>query len=265
MTDVSSTHDQSPHNPRDHDHHPHHVPGEQATDSAGLTWGGRDLSPSGFETDSGAPDPVLRALLADPATGESELMAALSSARFLVPVVAEPVETDSTGALVRDTRVDMAAVTLVGPQGERALPVFTGLDSLARWDPQARPVPVTASRMAEAAISESCDVIVLDVADATSRVLRPSMVWALASRRPWQPAATDPFVARSVTAATMAEGELTAYALSDGPGGALVLKLTLVPGLDREAVEALATRVGERLATDGEFRARVDALTFRLR
>ncbi len=254
-----------PHNPRDHAHHPQHVPGAQATDSAGLTWGGRDLSPSGFESDSGEADAPLRDVLADGAADESALMAAVARARFLVPVVAEPVETDDSGPLLTDTRVDMAAVTLVGPDGQRALPVFSGLDSLAAWDGAARPVPVTASRMAEAAISESCDVIVVDVAGPASRVLRPSMVWALAQRRSWQPAAADPFVARSVSAATQAEGELTAYTLADGPGGALVLDLTLVPGLDRGAVEALATRVGERLATDGEFRARVDALTFRLR
>ena len=38
--------------------------------------------------------------------------------------------------------------------------------------------------------------------------------------------------------------------------------LGLPAGLPGDVVEALATRVGERLATDGEFRARVDELTF---
>ena len=35
--------------------------------------------------------------------------------------------------------------------------------------------------------------------------------------------------------------------------------------LDATKVQALATRLGERLATDGEFRARIDGLAFRLR
>jgi len=43
-----------------------------------------------------------------------------------------------------------------------------------------------------------------------------------------------------------------------------VLRVVLgIPaGMPAESVQALATRVGERLATDGELRARVDELTF---
>jgi len=40
--------------------------------------------------------------------------------------------------------------------------------------------------------------------------------------------------------------------------------LTLEPGLDADLVSAIATRIGERIATDGETRARIDALTFAL-
>ena len=36
----------------------------------------------------------------------------------------------------------------------------------------------------------------------------------------------------------------------------------LAPGLTHDDVAAMATRIGERLATDGEFRARVDAVSF---
>jgi hypothetical protein len=41
--------------------------------------------------------------------------------------------------------------------------------------------------------------------------------------------------------------------------------LTLRAGLAAEEVQALATRVGERIATDGESRARIDALAFAIR
>lgn len=248
-------------NPRDHAHHPDHVPGTEATDSAGVTWGGRELNPTGFEQDTGEADPALRAALtADDVT----LMAAVVAGRFLVPVVAEPVELDTSGPLVTDAHVDMALVTLVAPDGRRALPAFTGLDSLAAWDPEARPSPVTAARMAQAAIAEQCDVIVLDL-DGDTRVLRPSMVWALAQQQPWRLPAADPFVDQSVSRAIAGEGDIAAYELSDGPDGVLVVELTLRPGLDREQVQALATGVGEQLATDGEFRARIDGLAFRLR
>jgi hypothetical protein len=51
-----------------------------------------------------------------------------------------------------------------------------------------------------------------------------------------------------------------------GPGapgeGVLRVTLRLAPGLDTATVQAVATAVGERLATDGEIRARIDGLAF---
>jgi SseB protein N-terminal domain len=237
------------------------------SDSAQVPWSGRELSPSGFETDTGAADPALLAALADPAD-DLALMRAVEASRFVVPIVADPTEVDDTGPHTVEKQVDMAAVTLVAPDGQRALPVFSGTTALAAWDPGARPVPVTPARAGQAAVQEGCDVMVVDVAGPATRVLRPSMVWALAQQRPWQPAHTDPFVARGVEAAVRDEPDVTAHELEEGdPKGAGVLGvvLTLRPGLTPEAVRAIATRVGERLATDGELRARVDGLAFRLR
>lgn len=236
-------------------------------DSASVPWAGRDLSPSGFETDTGEPDAALLAALDRPGD-DVGLMRAVEASRLIVPIVADPVELDSSGERAVEKQVDMAAVTLVAPDGQRALPVFTGTKALAAWDPDARPVPVTPSRAGQAAVTEGCDVIVVDVAGPTPRVLRPSMVWALAQERPWQPALTDPFVDRSVAAAVRVEEDVTAYELEDGrpPGeGVLGVVLDLRPGLTAEQVRAVATRVGERLATDGELRARIDGLAFRIR
>ena len=242
-----------------HDHGP--------TDSAQVPWAGRDLSPSGFEADTGAPDPLLQAALAGPAD-DLTLMRSVEASRFVVPVVAEPTEVDTTGEQGVEKQVDMAAVTLVAPDGQRALPVFTSTDALAAWDPTARPVPVTPARAGQAAVSEGCDVIVVDVAGPATRVLRPSMVWALAQQRPWEPPHTDPFVERSVAAALRDEDDVTAHELEEGKPrgeGVLGVVLDLEPGLTPEQVRAVATRVGERLATDGELRARIDGLAFRLR
>ena len=44
--------------------------------------------------------------------------------------------------------------------------------------------------------------------------------------------------------------------------GVLGIRLVLPTGLAAETVQDLATRVGEQLATDGEFRARVDGVSF---
>ena len=241
--------------------------GQGPTDSARVPWAGRDLSPSGFEDDTGAADPALLAALAWPGD-DAALMAAVEVARFVVPVVAEPTEVDISGDHAVEKQVDMAAVTLVAPDGQRALPVFSGIEALAAWDPSARPVPVTPARAGQAAVSEGCEVIVVDVAGPATRVLRPSMVWALAQQRPWVPPHTDPFVERSVAAALRPEEDVTASAVEEGNPrgeGILGVVLDLRPGLAPEQVRAVATRVGERLAADGELRARIDGLAFRIR
>ncbi len=251
------------------DHQHHRKGGHEGgpTDSARVPWAGRDLSPSGFETDTGAADPALLATLAAPGD-DVALMRAVEGSRFVVPIVADLTEADTTGEHTVDTAVDMAAVSLVSPDGQRALPVFTGTAALAAWDPTARPVPVTPARAGQAAVAEGCDVMVVDVAGPATRVLRPSMVWALAQQRPWEPPHTDPFVARSVAVALRGEDDVTASELEEGTPrgeGVLGVVLELRPGLSAEQVRAVATRVGERLATDGELRARIDGLAFRLR
>lgn len=225
----------------------------------------RDLVFTGFEGDDGGADPALSAALE--AGDASALMSVLKSARLLVPIVAEPVETEVQDGLTVDKQTDMAAVTLVAPDGERALPVFTSLAAIAAWDPAARPVPVTSARAGQAAVSELCDVIVIDVAGPTTTVLRPSMVWALAQERDWLIPHEDPFVAKAVTAALAEESSVLGHRIEEGAPagqGILGLVLELSQGLAPEEIQQIATRVGERLATDGELRARIDGLAFRI-
>jgi hypothetical protein len=232
-------------------------------DSAGIPFGGRQLSGTGFDDDTGEADSRLTAALSSP-EDEVALMSAVAAARLLVPIVAEPVSVDDTGAHAVEKQTDMAAVTLVAPDGTRALPVFSSMAAITAWDPQARPVPVTAARAAQAAVSERCDVIVVDLAGPVTVALRPSMVWALAQHRDWQPAHEDDTVAAAVATALRDQPDVLAHALSGGaPGeGVLRVALTLRPGLDAETVQSIATAVGERLATDGEIRARIDGLAF---
>jgi hypothetical protein len=228
-----------------------------------VPFGGRELSGTGFDADTGEADPRLTLALSDP-LDEIGLMSAISGARLLVPIVAEPVTVDDSGEHAVEKQTDMAAVTLVAPDGTRALPVFSSMAAITAWDPEARPVPVTAARAGQAAVSERCDVLVVDLAGPATVALRPSMVWALAQQRPWQPAHEDETVARAVASAVRDQPDVVAHALSGGaPGeGVLRVALTLRPGLDSEAVQSIATAVGERPATDGEIRARIDGLAF---
>jgi hypothetical protein len=184
-----------------------------------------------------------------------------------VPIVAEPTEVDESGEHAVEKQTDMAAVTLVAPDGTRALPVFTSVQALSAGEPAARPVPVTAARAAQAAVSERCDVMVIDLAGSRTVSLRPSMVWALAQQREWLPAHEDETVSRAVAAAVRDLPEVRSVRLRAGqPGtGVLGVELELVNGLTAEQVQQVATAVGEQLATDGEIRARIDGLAFSIR
>ncbi|OFE17515.1 hypothetical protein BA895_15660 [Humibacillus sp. DSM 29435] len=226
----------------------------------------------GFAGDSGEADAALLAALRvvgelSSPEAEQAVMEHVARVRWLVPVVAVAAEVDDSGDHVVETRTDMATVTLTAPDGSRGLPMFTSLASLAAWDAAARPVPVRAAAAAQAAISEECSVLLVDIGSEHATVLRPSMLWALAQERPWAPSHHDAHVASAVASAVRPERAVADHRLEPGePPGAGVLRvvLQLPAGLDADAVGALATRIGERIATDGETRARIDALTFAL-
>ncbi len=123
---------------------------------------GRTLAPSAFPTDDGAADPALLAVLEARGRGHAEVEDAygyLLNARVLAPIVAvlgeaEEVQDDEGRTLRRDKNSDMALVTLVAPDGVRALPVFTSVAALTAWNPEARPMPVAFPRACAAAMAE---------------------------------------------------------------------------------------------------------------
>jgi hypothetical protein len=129
---------------------------------------GRTIPDPGFAGDSGAAAPALAAALTAYAAGTGshvDALAAVRGARLLVPVVAVlgESETDERG-LAHDKTSDMATVLLQGADGRMALLAFTSTDALQAWDPEARPVPVTARTAARAALQDHAAAIVVDVA-----------------------------------------------------------------------------------------------------
>lgn len=257
---------------------------EAGTDTGGTPWAGRQLTSTGFDGDTGTADARLLELLGARQGGphggqgglganddveaafdaDTALVELVARARLLVPVVAVAGETTEVNGLVSDASSDMAAVTLVAPDGQKALPAFTSLATLADWDASARPVPVAAQRAAQAAVQEGCHEIVLDVGAPSYAILRGSMVWSLAMGQAWVPPHRDPQVRSGVEAAVADEPDVRAVTLAGAPGGALRLDLMLRPGLTPEGLQQLAQRVGERIALDGEIRARIDALAFNI-
>jgi len=110
--------------------------------------------------DDGTADDALRAALADPGARAGELARLLRSAPLLASVVAVLDEVDEHGG---DKDSHMAVVSMVNDRGERGLLAFTGVDSLAAWNEQARPVPALGRDIARSAIAEGAAAVIVDV------------------------------------------------------------------------------------------------------
>lgn len=131
----------------------------------------RTIPDPGFANDTGEVDVALATALtaynAAPGSRAAHLavLERLQDARLLVPVVAVlgEVEHDEQG-LAHDKTSDMAAVLMTGRDGRTGLLAFTGTAALTRWDPAARPVPVTAQDAARAALQDQAAALLVDVA-----------------------------------------------------------------------------------------------------
>ncbi|MFI6147973.1 SseB family protein [Streptomyces sp. NPDC051109] len=219
----------------------------------------KSIPDPGFSDDDGSADPRLSAALAAwsaDRTQEPQVLAALKGARLLVPVVAVlgEVETDPETGLKREKTSDMAVPTLRAGD-RRALPAFTSIASLARWDPAARPVSVPLHQALAAAAHEKADTVVLDLAGPVTYQLTGPALLALAEGRTDAGPLADPAVREAVRAAVSAEPAVLRAHL--GPGGADAdgtLAIVLAPGAQAHTT---ARRVAEALAADETLRARL--------
>ena len=144
--------------------------------SGSLPGRGRTLAAPAFAGDDGAAHATVRALLRD--ADDAALLAGLAEARLLVAVVAVLDAVDeATGA---DKESSMAVVSMVNASGEKGLLAFSGVDALQAWDPQARPVPVSAPMAAAAALDDGAQALVIDVLGPARRVLGGAALAALA-------------------------------------------------------------------------------------
>lgn len=266
-----------------------------AADSAGQPWAGRSLSGDdatihNFDDDDGAADAGYLAALEALAAGtgdEAGVVAALSTARVFVPILASLAEEGAAMAgahgaeLHGDKQADMALVTLKAPDGRTVLPVFTSAANLSAWHPEARPVAVYAARAALSAVAENAELLVLDPGSAATFVVRRPAVWALAQQHPWMPSYRDPAVADAVAAAAAGVPALTRVELRPGggvasaqaggsqlPGGGagpeLKVVLYLEDGLDAAAVQSLVAGLNDRWARNETFAERVDSIEIKL-
>ncbi|MFF1923464.1 SseB family protein [Streptomyces sp. NPDC058221] len=216
----------------------------------------KNIPDSGYSDDDGTADPALTSALAAWAENRKAVgpvLEALRGARLLVPVVAVlgEVEEDTEG-LRREKTSDMAVPTLQAGD-RRALPAFTSTASLARWDPQARPVAVPLHQALQAAVHEKADTLVLDLAGPVAFEVTGSALLALAEGRTSADPLDDPAVTSAVRDAVAAEPAVLRAHL--GPGRADGT-LALVLAADADPAAA-ARRVAQSLAADDVLRARL--------
>lgn len=127
-----------------------------------------------FAGDRGDADAEVRRLLA--AVGEDDedsyprAVAALCGTRLLLAIAADP---DG----------DLSAVRLTAADGRTGLLVFTGLDALVAWRPDARPVPCTLDDVAATAVETGAEAIVVDLAGPASVVIEAGLIAELAAGR----------------------------------------------------------------------------------
>lgn len=218
----------------------------------------KNIPNPGFADDDGTADPRLAAALAawsQDRAAEPELLAALTPSRLMVPIVAllGEVETDANG-LKHEKTSDMAVPVIEAPDGRRALPAFTSLETLTRWRADARPAPVAAPQAVLAAYSERADTLLIDPAGPVTYQLTGARMRAVAENRPYLPPAEDPEVQAAVRVLLDAEPAVQRAELRPGTETDAVLALALEPGTD---VQAVAQRLATALAADPVLQVRL--------
>lgn len=170
--------------------------------------------------------------------GADQVLAALARSRLFVPVVAVLEESElGADGLPREKQSSMATVLVQSADGGRALLGFSSIQSLTRWQGDARPVPLAAPLAARAAVDEGAGTLLIDVAGpapfavANSELLQVAAV----SRSPGEPC-EDPVVLAALTRLLGSEDRVSAATLhpgrkaedrSDGPKPPAVLTLAV--------------------------------------
>ncbi len=165
-----------------------------------------------FRADQGGADPAVTAALTAFAAGrasEHAVLTALAQARLLVPVVAVAADELAPGDSPQrgpqagsggEKASEMAIPAIVGRDGRRALPAFTCLQTLKRWQADARPVPVAAAGVWQSAVAES-QAVIIDIAGPVPLAVEGARLTALASGTPALRLHEDPDVRAAVSAA----------------------------------------------------------------
>ena len=260
------------------------------TDTGGQPWKGRNLGEGTSQThqyygDDGLTDPDLEQVLAAFEVGEADeaaVVEALREVRIFAPIIAQLSQAHIThDGLVSDKESDMALVSLEAPDGRKALPVFTSVDALIQWHPQARPVAASMRKTALSAVEDDNQLIVVNPGQELTFVVRRPAVWAIAQGEPWVPSYISEEVfseLRRIIAAHPAlidiqgnvgdgvqtqtrSGKILA---GGGAGPELMIRLFVLPGLTREQLDTVMQDFQQSLAGSDLISHVVDSMQIKL-
>lgn len=264
-----------------HNHDGHMFGSSDHADSAGQPWEGREFEENPFATDDGTTPEQLKLALdtfhALPLDSEERagrhmnVVDAIRVSRFLIPLLAEAGDVGVNAAgLVVDKTQELAIVTVAGPNGQKVLPVFTSVEAMQKWKPEARPVPVEARRAALAAAADGAQWMVVDPQSSTEIVLRRPTVEAIAKGTPWVPNQIDPMLQQVFDESITDEPFVKAIRLTSGDPDArgfdeeLVVQVVLPPSLEQNEVERVIRSLSNKWAQQSIFSERVDSMRLQL-
>ena len=217
-----------------------------------------------FRDDRGIADSAVTAALDAFAAGtgtEQAALVALAEGRLLVPVVAVVADDRGEGSepvpgAGGEKASEMAMPAIVGNDGRRALPAFTCMDALRRWQPGARPVPVPARGVWQSAIAES-NAVIIDIAGPVPLAVEGARLAALATGAAVPALHEDPDVWQLAAAAAAQLAPGIRVKLSAPPEG-LDFTLELAPprGTAGLVPADVAHRIAEALSSELGGRAR---------
>jgi hypothetical protein len=248
-------------------------------DSAGVPWEGRHFEPNPSAGDDGSATPHLIEALerfrfsAESGSGEfgeAGVVDAVRTSRLLIPLIAHLGDHGvAESGLVVDKSQELSIVTVLGPDGRTVMPVFSSVETMARWNPNARPVPASGVRVAAAAASEGTDLVVLDPTSVTEFVIRRPALWSIANDEAWVPSYLDTEVLGEFMRGAALDAAVLAVQLAPGDPGAnlsgaeLEVHLTIADGLDRNALDALIARLQLAWSHSEVIAHRVDSMRIR--
>jgi hypothetical protein len=239
------------------------------TDSAGVPWQGRAFEANPFADDDGSANPNLIQAIhefhktADPA----RVFAEFAKSRLLIPLVANLGESEigAHGKQV-DKSAELSIVTVQTPDAAAGLPVFSSVQAMAAWNPDARPVPADAVRVALAAASEGNTRIILDPTSDSEYVFRRPAIAAMAQGFEWIAPHLDRDLLTAIAEKSSQEPAVVAidFYTEDSRsrllGAELVVRLTIAAGLSQQELNSTIESVAERISQIPDLNDRVDQL-----